>query len=281
MARSISDQDETRRILLQQMLDYQRYQPFKQFIRQHRRWYSDRLDDLLSLAHAYVHTDLKSIEILAPKVGMTFLTRPSLLQRRVYSYTQGLAIKLEVHEYDDYLRALTPLLVDILRLVIETTLLPDLDRYLTEVVKETVDGKPLYRGLQWNQALIEEEPNPIQVTWKRYYGDYFNYSHYVSSSHLLKIIDDHVEDPTIRQVAGRMRKVEKYARNIVAHELVFVDDHWLEYRLGMNGQDIHQLLMQLNQVAGLTDAQQWQGLVKIQEAIEQELAAVFLNGSDQ
>ena len=281
MARSISDQDETRRILLQQMLDYQRYQPFKQFIRQHRRWYSDRLDDLLSLAHAYVHTDLKSIEILAPKVGMTFLTRPSLLQRRVYSYTQGLAIKFEVHEYDDYLRALTPLLVDILRLVIETTLLPDLDRYLTEVVKETVDGKPLYRGLQWNQALIEEKPNPIQETWKRYYGDYFNYSHYVSSSHLLKIIDDHVEDPTIRQVAGRMRQVEKYARNIVAHELVFVDDHWLEYRLGMNGQDIHQLLMQLNQVAGLTDAQQWQGLVKIQEAIEQELAAVFLNGSDQ
>lgn len=263
-------------VLLKQLLHHQHYQSFISFTEENPAWGSQRLADLLQLGHAYVHTDLKTIEEVAPKVKMAYLTNPNLLQRRVYSYVQGLAIKLEFREYDDYLRALTPLLVDLFRLVLEETVVPDLDRYLVEVIKDTVDGNPLYRGLQWNQSLIElGGSNLIKKTWKKHYGDYFNFSHYLSSSHLIKLINDHVKDPQIIRLSNDLRQIEKYARNIIAHELIYVDDEWLMHRVKHNAKQIHQKLMDLARVAGLNEDKQWQGLADIQANIETELRTLF------
>lgn len=263
-------------MLLKQLLVHQHYQAILSFIEDHPSWRSQRLITLLHLGHAYVHTDLKTIEDLSGKVDMEYLTKPNLLERRVYSYAQSLAIKLEMKEYDDYLRAITPLLVDVLRLVLEATVFPDLDRYLVEVMKETENETPIYRGLQWNEALIESDKNSkIKKTWNRYYGQYFNYSHYVSSSHLLKLVHDYVKNPTILNLATQMRHIEKYARNIVAHELIYVDDEWLMHRINMDAKGIHQQIINLINAAGLNDPKQWQGLSHIQAAIEEELLTIY------
>ncbi|MBG9981406.1 hypothetical protein HZY91_09580 [Facklamia sp. DSM 111018] len=262
--------------LLKHMLKHQQYYSMLDYIHIYKEWSNDRIEGLLELGHAYKHTDLKTINLIAPRLQLDFLTQPGKLEQRVYSSAQSLAIKIELREYDDYLRALTPLLVDVLRLVLEATVLPDLDRYLCEVIKETSDGNPLYRGLQWNEPLIEAKSNLIKSTWKHYYGDFFNYDHYVSSSHLVKLITDHVKNPQILEIADQMRKIEKYARNIVAHESVYVNDDWLKERVGMEAKQIHQLLVNLINLAGLTSAKQWQSMVIIDNEIEKELKNSYI-----
>lgn len=276
MAQHDQTGDQAHYEILEQLVFHHHYQSVILYLETHSGLASPRLLDLLNLGHAFLHTDLVTIENLAPKVGMTYLTEPNLLQRRVYSYTQGLAIKLKLKEYDDYLRALTPLLVDILRLLLEKEVLPDLDSYLIEVMKKTPQGVSIYRGLQWNQSLIEMGPDDrILNTWKRYYGDYFNYSHYVSSSHLIKLVIDYVSDQELVQEANQLRQIEKYARNIVAHELIYVDDEWLEHRVQMRSPDIHQLILSLVEKAGLTDPKQWSSLADIQKEIVKEMNQVF------
>lgn len=75
--------------------------------------------------------------------------------------------------------------------------------------------------------------------------------------------------------------IEKYARNLTAHELVYVDEEWLEYRTGSSGLEIHNLLMQLTQYAGLTDKRQWQTLTIIEAEIEEELRQLYKNKSSR
>lgn len=275
LTESLIERNRAQLILLEHMLSHRQFKAFKKYIKQHKQWYTSRLVKLLSLAYAYLHTDLETIEDLATQLHFQHLNDPSFLERRVYSYTQSLAIKLHQHEYDDYLRALTPLLVDIMRLILQTTVLPDLDRYLIKVYKNSPDGKSLYRGLQWNQTQIESHGNIISQTWQNYYGDYFSYSHYVSSSHLLKIIVNHVPDPKIVKAAEEIRQIEKYGRNLIAHELVYVDEKWLEYRVGYSGLEIHNLLMELTQYAGLSDKRQWETLTLIEAEVEEELLKLF------
>ncbi|MGF3112007.1 hypothetical protein [Facklamia sp. P9177] len=264
--------NQTQFALLKQLLYHQHYQTMLKFLEDNPSWESQELSKLLQLGHAYIHTDLKTIEELSGQVEMDYLTKPSLLERRVYSSIPGLALELEIKEDDDYFRAITPLLVDVLRLTLENTVFPDLERYLVEVMKETDEGIPIYRGLQWNQSLIEADKNgKINRTWERYYGKHFNYSHYVSSSHLLKLVEDYVKDPKILKLAVQIRHIEKYARNIVAHELIYVDDAWLKHRLKIEAKEVHQQIINMINAAGLRDPQQWQGLASIQAAIEKEL----------
>lgn len=281
MPESLIERDRAQLILLQHMLSHYQFSAFKKYIKGSSQWYTPRLDKLLSLAYAYLHTDLETIEELATQLNILHLNNPSFLKRRVYSYTQSLAVKLHHEEYDDYLRALTPLLVDIMRLIIEVNALPNLDHYLIKIYEETPEGKSLYRGLQWKQSNIEAHNNIIRQTWQKYYGNYFSYSHYVSSSHLLKIIVDHVPNPKIVKACQKIRMIEKYARNLTAHELVYVDEEWLEYRTGSSGLEIHNLLMQLTQYAGLTDKRQWQTLTIIEAEIEEELRQLYKNKSSR
>ena len=261
----------TQRALIDHMLTYYQYIPLERFLKRHAQWDTLQIKNTVTLAYAISNVDLTTVEELAPSLQHPYLLRPSFLERRVYSYTHYLKISLAKREIADYLRGLTPLLVDVFRLLIEEHLLPNLNDYLIPIMKETEDGRRIYKGLQWREAKIEAEPNIIRATWHHYYGKTFNYKHYISSSHLLKIIEYHLEDETIRSAAHELRQIEKYSRNIIAHEVMYVDDAWLMNRVQLRSEEIHQLLINLISMAGLTDARQW----NIVNQLNDELSQLF------
>lgn len=243
--------------LIAHMLDYYQFIPLSEFLTEHPHWRTSQIQETLTLLQAIINVDLKTMETLAPKLHLDFLLNPSFLERKVYSYTQNLMLNLAKQEYSDYLRGLTPLLVDVLRLVVTQHAVPDLDHYVLQVSKETPDGRLLYKGLQWNQEKIESEHNLVQKTWHKYYGKHFNYKHYVSSSHLIKLLMDYAKNETVKETAAQVRQVEKDLRNIVAHEVLFVDEEWLKSRSNKTAAEIHALLMRLIESAGLKDQRQW------------------------
>lgn len=257
------------------LLNHRYFPAFEEWIINEKIEVTDRLLDLLHLRESYLKGDLDRVKKRAADLGFSFLVAPSLLEQRVYRCVQAMELKLRSGAYDDYLRQLTPLLVDIFRLLVQEHILADLDRYLIEVFKETVEGRSIYRGIRWNQDQIESHPNLVQATFNKYYGEYFNYDHYLSSSHLMKIIEANSQDRHIVDLAKAMRQIEKYTRNIVAHELIHVDDAWLLHRIGKNSSEIHHDVISLANKAGLKDMKQWQGLKLIEKAIRQEYQLGF------
>ncbi|AXY24629.1 hypothetical protein CL176_00500 [Suicoccus acidiformans] len=252
--------------LIEHMLRYREYRPLAAYIRKTPYRGNQVLEQLLALGQAILEINLETIDELAPLLDYTYLTEASQTKRKVYSFTHYLNLRFEQQAYGDYLRALTPILVDVFRLLIEADFMPDLSRYIQPVIKPTVDGHPLYRGLQWKETLIESsEDQRIQETWQRYYGERFNYEHYVSSSHLLKLIADHSSNEHLKDKANQMRYIEKYLRNIVAHEVIYIDQDWFRHRIGEPPEAVHDLYHDLLKLAGLTDQRQWQILDIIAE----------------
>src|SRR5699024_5318378 len=121
------------------------------------------------------------------------------------------------------------------------------------------------------QAKAEEVANKVTDTFTKYNGDRFNYNHYVISSHLLILIDDHCRNDEVTMKSISLTHIEKYVRNIVAHEVIYVSDELVERRTGMNVKQIHRLLQEALILAGLDDKRQWAILNEINKAIKNNI----------
>ncbi|WP_051221049.1 hypothetical protein [Eremococcus coleocola] len=223
------------------------------------------------LGQALVQGNLAVIDKLAQELDQDQLLRPEALEQATYAAYRALQIQLKRQEYGDYFRALTPILVNIFRLIFEKRVMPQLDQFIEPIKKEDIDGRHLYRGLQWKQSRVEASDNIVNQTFHRYYGDHFNYDQYLSSSHLLKLITDHSQDKDLVAKATRMRAVEKYVRNLSAHEVVFVDQAWVKERGQLSLEEINHLLGELMTLADLKDQDQLNALSKINKEIKQGL----------
>lgn len=275
VAQSSPKIDKTQVALIDHMLEYRQYRPLLTYLKEKTALKEPYLLHSIQLAQAFIDVNIREIEHLAPKVERHYLLKPTFLERRAYSYSHYMNIQFERREYMDYFRALSPLLVDLLRLIIEHDFMPELNEYIEPIVKENAEGKPIYRGLQWKQSVIESKKNMVFETFNKYYGDRFNYKHYVSSSHLLKLIDDHSKNDEVRAKSVSLRHIEKYVRNIVAHEVIYVSDELVERRTGMSMKQIHRLLQEALLLADLNDKRQWAILNELNKAIKNNIQDIM------
>ncbi|MGX7076609.1 hypothetical protein [Globicatella sanguinis] len=234
------------------LLKYDHFQALELEIKQLAFDGKDEILLLVQLANAILQVDNENVKKLAQNTPFQGVLDASQLERKAYYYLQTLTLQLKRQEYGDYLRGLTPLLVDVFRIAIERDFLPNLAEYIQPIKKETTSGAHLYRGLQWSQNKIESHPNIIADTWKKYYGNYFNYDHYVSSSHLMKLIEANSSNEHLIELASTMRKIEKYLRNLVAHEVLTVNQQFFVDRIQRTPLQVHQVLLDLYDEVGLT-----------------------------
>ncbi|WP_124057844.1 hypothetical protein [Vaginisenegalia massiliensis] len=246
--KAVSGQQE---ILIQYMLQDQDYLALNQYLEQIGLANDASAKAYVSLAQAILAVDLKTVAQLAPRLNYDYLLQGSDLEQATYAYFLYLSVQLKRHEYMDYLRGLTPILVNVFRLLIEHDFMPNLADYMEPIHKESDHGDNLYRGIQWSRSKVMAKPNRIQSTWHHYYGDSFDYEQYVSSSHLLKLIESYSKHPDLVAKAQQMRQVEKLVRNMVAHEVVYVNPEWIEARCHLSPMQIHELLLELMTLAGL------------------------------
>lgn len=226
-----------------------------------------KLLSLARLGNAILQVDIENVQKLAQNTPFQGILNASPLERKAYYYLQTMSLQLKRQEYGDYLRGLTPLLVDVFRLAIERDFMPNLADYIQPIKKETIDGENLYRGIQWSQTKIDSHPNLIADTWKKYYGHFFNYNHYVSSSHLIKLIEVNSTQSRVIELASQMRKIEKYLRNLVAHEVLNVDQQFFVDRMQMTPTQVHQVLLDLYDEIGLTDSLQRTSIDRIKKEL--------------
>lgn len=253
------------------LLDYQHFVAIGHLLKADQSQQAKEVLALVDLAQAIIATDLGKVKALAQGTKYAFILEGSFIERRTYAYFQTMTRQIWQEEYGDYLRALTPMLVDVFRLAVIQAVEPNLARYIQPISKATVQGQVIYRGLQWDQSAIESHPNKIKVTWQKHYGDHFNYDHYVSSSHLIKLLEDHATNQDLVDRCQQMREIEKYLRNLAAHESVLVDVKYFTDRLQVTPVQVHQALLALMQAVGLNQKEKITIIEAIQADIRQRL----------
>lgn len=165
--------------------------------------------------------------------------------RKYFEYALTLEIKLRRGEYADFLRAITPLLLDLFERVFERQTGLKLKNFCVR----RKDGD----GWCWNQQKMAGTEVGAILTQNYYqfkYGD-------VYSSHLCLLIERLGADMNVKKTIKGLRAVEKGLRNHTAHQIISVTDETLKRETGYTGQQIMDMIRNTFVYAGMGIRQEY------------------------
>jgi len=157
-------------------------------------------------------------------------------QRKVVEYALALDIKRKRGEYADFLRAITPLLVELFNNVLKNCFRYDLKDYT-----ETVNG-----AFRWKDIDVNEELNKLisEEDWKIHYR-----KKPVSSYHLYIIMNNipKTDEQMVRafDIAEKLKEVEQKIRNKAAHQMVSVTENKIKDITNMTSDGIMKKIREL------------------------------------
>lgn len=172
--------------------------------------------DYLKLAEARAAMNFAEVDRIIEKTGYCPLPFKSGDERNDFEYALNLKLKLSRKENADFLRAITPLAVELFQLILKEQC--DIDIY--EYCNEDENG-----GLKWDQFKLMNT-NVLNILQAAFYND-FKFG-YVYSIQMLKIIKSQTEDRNLKSACDRLRSIEEKVRNIAAHQMIAITDRKLK-----------------------------------------------------
>ena len=186
---------------------------------------------LLKIAEARKQLDSSGTDRLSSESGIAFIPVRGTDQRKYMEYALILDLKCRCGEYADFLRALTPLVVDLFELVLKTCFSIDINEYCF------IDSRGLRK---WNMRKLYGT-NILTVLNNQYSGNF--HTSPVYSAHLKAILDaqDSYGNPELlnmQQELGDLRAVEENVRNLAAHEIMCITDREIRQLTGFTSEQI-------------------------------------------
>lgn len=220
---------------------------------------SDEAYHWLEAAAARAGLDWNRMNQFLPKGnGIVTPVKVENLKRNLFEYTLALELKLHRGEYADFVRAITPLGVDLLELVITEYCGIDIAQYY---FGKNADKK-------WKKGKLEgsELLNLLK-------GDYeeFRFGP-VYSSQLNNLIKAKCEDELLKQRVQELVEVERNARNLAAHNVVSVTKEWVKEQTGKQVDEIMWIIKYIcERVKINTREENWKSYDRMNEQIIREL----------
>lgn len=178
-------------------------------------------------------------------------------KRKIFEYALVLHMKIEKQEYADFIRGITPLVVDLLENILKSECGIALEECCTERKKDGV--------MYWNRGKLKRA-GLLELLDAEYAGGFKEgpvYSH-----HIAKIIQGRSNDRILVQKVKEINAVESAVRNVAAHEIVSVTDCWFRQETGKTAQEIFALLQYLTGKAGIqVKKEDWESYRKMNEKI--------------
>ena len=147
-------------------------------------------------------------------------------KQKIVEYTLGVQVRLMRKEYADFLRALTPLLFDLYKIILEEgcnfSMLSFADK----------DGG----RFKINPGKIKSNP-VISGIWAIAYKGNIQ-SGAVSNHNLSTLVIGMTDDPVLREKVEYLQKVETNLRNIAAHQMTGVTKEWMKEKLSTSPEEI-------------------------------------------
>ena len=201
--------------------------------------------DLLYLANARVLLDFASVDKVIVKTGVQCLPVRSSSDRKYFEYALNTDVKLKRGEYADFIRAITPLIVDLFELVIKKELKIDINKYCDQKKQNgTIVRKWSVKKL--NGSEIGNALNSYYSSKGRRFD-----AKDVYSDNLRIIIEAMSGNEHLIYLVNEIRKVEQNIRNLAAHEIISITDRTIVEKTGYTGEKIMNMIKELFHYTGI------------------------------
>lgn len=175
---------------------------------------------------------------------------------KLFAYAICCDLKVKKSEYADFLRALTPLIVELFKRILDHKYGINIDDYITN------DKWDYYKMPQSMQNLFAKSYGPDKV---KKLG-------YVLSDNLCLIIEDSSDgtDTDTVNAVRNLRNIEKEVRNTAAHELVGISDDYIKKKTGFDASAIMKMIREAFGYAGFKlTKEEWRLLDCMNEILEE------------
>lgn len=214
--------------------------------------------ELLEMGQARMLMDFKTSEAVARARQMDCFPIKSGNEKKYFEYALNLDLKLRRKEYADFIRGITPIIADLLELILKHSAGINVDQYCKEVHGIRKWDKNKLNGTNILQSLVKEYP---QFEYKNVY-----------SVHLLNLINSFANTVEIKLLAADLRKVEENIRNIAAHEIVSITEDTIRNKTGFTTKNIMEKIKKAFSYGGIkVKKEYWNSYMDMNEMIIAEM----------
>ena len=192
----------------------------------------EKFTDLMNGAYDRYMLRFASANAAFKKYGIT------LGENEHTNYLRNLDLKVKKEEYADFIRAITPLIVDLFEMVLAEDVCGNFR--LSDYTKKNQEGI-----VKWDRKILgEKAPDVLAALNANFQGNFKGGNVY--AAHLVIIIDKLSSDSRLAEICNKLRTIEEQVRNIGAHEIVSINDKWIHNRTsGYHAADIVDMLCEL------------------------------------
>ena len=187
--------------------------------------------------------------------------------RIYFEYALSLKLRWERKEYADFIRALTPLIVDLFELILKK-------RYNFIVENYVYYSKGIRK---WSEEKVRKEQALYDALENAFFDNGgFKYG-FIQSEHLKVLIQAYGrksgdQDLYLQKMVESLRNAEANIRNMAAHEIVSITDDTIKVKTGMSGEKILELIRKALGYAGIQVTEEaWASYEKMNDEINRRI----------
>lgn len=194
--------------------------------------------------------------VLPENNGIISAVRQENKKKILFEYLLALDLKVKRGEYADFIRGITPLIIDLLEMVLEQFCKINVTQYYKK------------KERKWDRYKLDGT-EVLGIMNEKFYP--FRYG-IVYSSHLQPIIEKKCKDDLLKQRTKGLVEIEQNVRNIAAHNIVSATPEWVKEQAGRSVEDILWLLKYIcEQVKINTRKENWDSYDYMNKRIIEEL----------
>ena len=177
--------------------------------------------DLLKLAARRILLDFSGVDRILAKKKFQYVPVLKGKDRECFEYALILDVKLRREEYADFIRAITPLTVDLLEIILKRKYGIDIGDYCSEI-----DGVK-----KWDMEKLKGT-DVLKILNHRYPAGFKGTDVY--SDHLRILLESVSSDQEMKKTIKILRTVERDIRNLAAHQIISVTEESIKKLTSMH-----------------------------------------------
>lgn len=198
---------------------------------------------IIELASRRVLLDFAGVDKIARQTGFDCIPVKASSDRKLFEYALNMDVRLKRGEYVDFIRAITPLLVDLFELVLKKQCSVDINDYCEVKKYKRVSRR------QWSESKLQKT-EVKQVLDKAFQGKFNGTDIY--AVHLKYLIDHFSDNSTLKELVEKLRSVEEQIRNDAAHDVISVTEETIIQKTGFTSTKIMQMIQNLFYYTGIS-----------------------------
>lgn len=217
--------------------------------------------ELLRMASKRALLDMAAVDECIKKTGYQCLPVQTSSGRKSFEYALSIDTKLRRAEYADFIRAITPIAVDLFERITKQQCKIDINDYCDQRKK---NGHWIRK---WSEKKLKGT-DVGKVLDEAYKSNGGFHGGDISSIHLNEIIKSFCGNGHLSQLTEDVRSVETNVRNLAAHDIVSVTEDSIKALTGFSGEKIMNMIKELFDYTNIrVKKEYWDSYDKMNEEI--------------